>query len=188
MKKLIVLAVVIFPLLSKAQTKINCDALVAENQALRQDTTFLKEKLAYFEKINSSGDLIVTSFSSQFDVKVLACKGDRGAQTVKVDFVIRHKKANQYFSVKGYGSKAYDEIGNSFSAKLMSIGTKQESNMASDEVPTDIDVKGFVTFRGVIGGTDELKLVQISVSSMDSDGYANQLEGKIDIRNIKIDW
>jgi hypothetical protein len=199
MRNLFIALLIILPIGLNAQTKVNCDKIQNENlslktkiSALQQDTMFLRSKLSYFDKLNSNIDFSLSSFSSQFDIKVLNCSGDRGAQTVKIEFVIHHKKANQKIRIGSYDlnntSTAYDEIGNSFKVKETSFGTETSYLPLEMNVPTDIDLRASITFRGIIGGTDKLKLVQIFMYSENFDGGQNKIEGKIDIRNIKINW
>jgi len=197
MKKLIITLSIILPLGLNAQTKVNCDKIQNENQvlkskvaALQQDTIFLRNKLAYYDKLNSNVDYSISSFSSQFDIKVLSCSGDRGAQTVKLEFVIHHRKVNQKMAFGDYSSisSAYDEIGNKFNIKTINVGTADGSIIVYTVIPTDIDVRGSIVFKGILGGTDKFKLVQLAVSSEDADGGQNKVEGKVDIRNIKIAW
>jgi hypothetical protein len=166
------------------------DSIRKQVVALKQDTMFLRSKLAYFDKLNSNVDFSLSSFSSQFVIKVLNCSGDRGAQTVKIEFIIHHKKANQKVQMGSFDltSTAYDEIGNSFLVKEITFGTESSIYPITLNVPTDIDLRASITFRGIIGGTDKLKLVQIFAKSEDADGGQNKIGGKIDIRNIKINW
>jgi hypothetical protein len=197
MKRFFISLALILPFGLKAQTKVNCDKIQNENQslksevaALQQDTIFLRSKLAYYDKLNSNVDYSISSFSSQFDIKVLSCRGDRGAQTVKLEFVVHHRKVNQKMVFGDYNSisSAYDEVGNKFTIKTMAVGTADGSIIIFPVIPTDIDVRGSIIFKGILGGTDKFRLVQVAVSSEDADGGQNKIEGKLDIRNIKIDW
>jgi hypothetical protein len=197
MKRLLIALCLFLPLGLAAQQTNNCDKIQNENlslknkiAALQQDTAFLHSKLAYYDKLNSNVDYSLASFSSQYIVKVLNCSGDRGAQTVRIDFVLHHKRVNQEVTVYGIDgrSNAYDEIGNAFTAKAASLGTVSHKSFATSIVPTALDVRGYIIFSGVIGGTSRLKLVQIFVESKDADGRQNGIEGKVDIRNLKIDW
>lgn len=195
MKKVLVLLGLFLAIGLNAQTSNNCEKLKKENSdlkakiiALQQDTSFLREKLAYFDKINSNNLFSVASFSSQFDIKVLSCVGDRGAQTVKFEYTIHHKKVNQKVFVQSDKSNAFDEIGNTFSVKEMQLGTYLHPSYALFVIPTDLSVRGSILFRGVIGGTNAFKLIQFEVSTEDADGGEHSIKGMVDIRNLKIDW
>ena len=119
-------------------------------------------------------------------IKFLSCTGDRGAQTVRIEFIISHNRVHQSFEGSVYYSKAFDEIGNEFKAKEAKTGANDYDwdNM----IPTSVDVKCSIIFRGIIGGTDKLKLVMLPVSTRDSDGGTNAISGKIEFRNVKINW
>jgi len=188
-----------FSIATFGQAPKNCDALKKDNQQLKEsinklkeDTTFLRSKLAYYDKLNSNVDFTLNSFNSQFTIKILSCTGDRSSQTVKIEFVIHHKKPNQDVTFNGMTTgniNAYDEIGNTFYAKDLGLANSTGSyNYAHAIIPTDIDVKGYAIFSGIIGGTDKLKLVNIFVEAKNADGGANPVSGKIEIKNLKIQW
>lgn len=175
----------------QAAPKSDCSKLTERISALKQDSAFIHEKLAFYEKMNADTEYRVTGFSSQFDVKVLSCQGDRGAQTVRVEFVIKHRRVNQlvYIENSSAQTNAYDEIGNMFEVSESTLGSKRSGGCYyTTTIPTDIDVRGTVTFKRVIGGTEGFKLVNIYVGSRDFDGETNKIEGVICIKNLKINW
>lgn len=199
----VALCAFVLPFTVSAQTKpgpkpgSGCDKYIAENQSLKkkiedlkQDTVFLKNKLAFFNTITGDHEYSVTSFSSDFDFKVVSCKGDRAAQTVKVEFVVHHKRVNQKMRISASSYvKAYDELGHAFGYKEVSLGNVTNSEaIYGVVVPTDIDVRGYLLFRGVLGGTEKFKLIEIPAESGDQDGGGNEVEGKFTIKDIKINW
>jgi hypothetical protein len=155
--------------------------------ALKQDSAFIHEKLDFYEKMNADTEYSVSSFSSQFEVKVLSCKGDRGAQTVQVEYVIKHRKVNQKVGSSHSGCQAYDEIGNAFEIDNISLGTDY-IDYRQVLVPTDVAIKGTVTFKRILGGTEKFKQVNIFMSTSDADGGTNRIEGITSIKNLKINW
>lgn len=179
-----------------------CDKCIVENQslkkkieALKQDTTFLKGKLAYFNTLTGDHEYSVTSFSSDFDLKVVSCKGDRAAQTVKVEFVVHHKRINQIIGIGNqdgnHPTMAYDEVGNTIRPTDMLLGASGNSFLGPPpptSVPTDIDVRGYILFSGILGGTEMLKLIEMYGQSRNQHDGENMVSGVITIKNLKINW
>lgn len=191
-KTIITSALILISGLAYSQANISCDQLKKENEnlkntisALKQDTTFLHEKLRYLT-ITPDDGMQLSTFSSAYNIKFLSCTGDRSAQTIRIEFSIQHNKVNQEFDGDLYNSRAYDQIGNEFRTKEGNTGTNPFDY--GNFIPTGVDVKCSVVFRGVIGGTDILKLVLLPVSTKDNDGGTNKIFGNIEMRNVKINW
>lgn len=180
------------------QAPQNCDALKKENQnlkatisKLRQDTTFLNEKIALCDYLNKPKEYDIKSFSAAFNVEVLSCKGDRGQQTVTVEFLISHSLPHQELCINigTEDAKAADELGNSFQAKEGNIATKSTTyGYTCTKVPTDVPTKSYIIFRNIMPSTDIIKFLTIRYGFRNADGGGQYSMGNLEIRNLKIQW
>ncbi len=133
------------------QTQQNCDIVKKENQnlkatisKLRQDTAFLNKKIALCDVFNKPREFDLRSFSNAFNVVVLSCKGDRGQQTVKIEFLISHSLTHQEvcINIGTDDAKAENELGDTFVAKEGNIANESTTfGYTCTKVPTDVPTK-----------------------------------------------
>jgi hypothetical protein len=201
MKALILPLLVTFTNVVYCQTSASVDALKKENiqlksqvKRLSDDTTFLRAKLKYFEKLNEPKTFEIKGISNSIDIAVLSCLGDKNNQTVTVAFVITHKILHQTICIATDRNnvKAYDEIGNELPVGTADIGTNSQGDIFGDgrcnKIPTEVPVKGFATFRNVMPGTDLIKFLTVAFKYRNFDSDGDYTYGNLEIRNLRIHW
>ncbi|WP_218598917.1 hypothetical protein [Polaribacter sp. NJDZ03] len=138
-------------------------------------------------------EIKIKSFSNDYDLKLLSCKGDKNTQQVKIEFLIKHKKVHQdiCFNKSIKDAKAYDLEGNEYNSDIVSVGSKVSSKFASymcNKVPTNIPVKASINFIKILPTVEKLSFVTIKIGYKDSDGGYKYEYGNIEVQNLDIDW
>jgi hypothetical protein len=201
MKQLVSVAFIILTSLytdAKAQTS---QSLKQENVALRQqvqklkdDTLFLKIQIRQIKALDSYSQFEIKPIANTIDTKILSCKGDRNNQIVTIEFIVSHKLLNQNLCIANDQSniKAFDALGNELPAKAVEIGSASTMDVFGggkcNKIPTDVPVKGFVTFKNVLPGTDILKFVTVAFKFRNFDSDDEYVYGTLEVRNIKVKW
>jgi hypothetical protein len=149
----------------------------SENQKLKDENNFLNEKINFCQALKNDS-IEIKPFDSNYDIKVLACIGDRKSQTVKIELILTHKMVNQNFCFQDNTSQAIDNIGNPYS-----ISGLNEKFM---QISTDTPVKLTYIVKSILPGTEMFKNV---ILTMDSRTQTCWGEYHItEIKNLKITW
>lgn len=183
-----VLFLTIISLTLKAQT---IEELKQKISVLEQDNQRLKEKISFCDLYNKSGQIESKSFSSKFDFKVLACRGNRIDQIVEIDILLKHNLPHQEMQLFT-GSKApvaYGETGEAFDLKEAKFSqSKGGFGVEKFIIPTGVPIKGKLTFRNILPGTDKLSLITGIFEFENQDGGGNDGQGTFEIKNLTINW
>lgn len=139
-----------------------------------------------FTKGTGSQGGVVTNCLTGYEINVVSCKGNKGAQTVTVFMEFEHAMINQNLYLRTGGSKAY---GNKqiFDAKQATLGNEEGSTIYQ-MVPTGVTVTGSITFKNVLPTTAELEKAVIKVSSSNNDGGKNNQQCDLELSNMTIQW
>ena len=189
MKKIvIVLFSVALCLTLKAQT---IEELKQKVSILKQDNQRLKEKVSFCDLYSNSNQIESKSFSSKFDFKVLECRGNRIDQIVEIDILLKHNLPHQQMQLFT-GSKApvaYGETGEAFELKeAMFSQSKSKYGVEEFIIPTGVPIKGTLTFRNILPGTNKLSLITGIFEFENQDGGGNDGQGAFEIKNLAINW
>jgi hypothetical protein len=175
--------------LEKENTKLN-----TQLSHLKQDTVYLRSKLKYFENLNAPKTYDSKPISNNISTTVLSCLGDRDNQTVTVEFVISHKLLHQSICIATDEAnvKAFDDTGTEFPLKAADLGATAQGDMFGsgkcNKVPTDVPLKGRITFRNVTPGTEILMFITAAFKYRNYDSEDDYLYGTFEIKNLKIHW
>jgi hypothetical protein len=173
----------------------NCDLLKKENSrlknelnVLRNDTSYLRQKIDTYSLFYDTKTYSINKLDNFYRLEIISCKGDTNSHIVKIRFAVTHNKSAQNIclfadSVLSY---AIDDLGNRFGAKECSIGL-DKGDMPCTEIPAGVLTKGYIIYKNVISGCDNLNYVKIHISYGDSGGSKISLSDIV-IRNIKIKW
>jgi len=181
-----------------AQNQPSIEALKKENNrlkeqisVLKQDTIYLRQVVNTCDLLKKSSDFNVTNSNSKLVFQVLSCTGSRSAQTVTIEFMVSHSLVNQVFSIhSGSGAPtAFDNLGNTFECKSIEFQNSRNGMGAVEiDAPTDIRIKGSITFRNILPSTELLTLARFDYYLYNKDGGYGKDTEKIAIKNIKIKW
>ncbi len=160
---------------------------------LQEKIKFLEEKVKLCELYNSSPIAEVLPFSSDFEFKVLECRGNKIGQTVDIIFTIKHSLPHQKIDFYTGSERpiAYNEMGDAYEFKSVEFPNSQDgwNSTVTFILPTNILVKGKLTFKNVLPQTEKFAFVSGALKFKDRDAeYGEDKEGRFEIRNLKIDW
>ena len=186
-KSLLLLAISATSLIGTAQTSVetlkkDLSSSKSENQKLKDENKFLNEKLIMCEALAADTVVKISSFSNLYTINYLSCKGDRGSQTVTVEFLISQKSTNKKIIVDNTTSLAVDILGNQFS-----VTNIYKQSYSYYVVFTDTPVKMSFIIKNVLPGTEAISLLALKMSTgeMDNPSYNYALT---ELRNLKITW
>jgi len=117
-----------------------------------------------------------------YEIKILNCKGNKGAQTVTIEFEFKHKLPHQTLTLFGSGTKAYGSS-QEFAASKLLLGKSSRAVL-----PTDTPLNGTITFINVLPSNTSLKKVMVKIHSQNKDGGKGDQTCELEIDNINIDW
>ncbi len=188
MKKILFLGLIISSLSAKSQT-------VAELQEqitiLEQQNQVLKEKVDFCDLYNNSEVSDTKSFNSNFEFKVIECKGNAIEQTVELAVTIKHSLPHQQLDLYTGSKKpiAYSETGSNYEFKSASFPESGTGfGTESFYVPTNLLIQGKLIFRNVLPQTEKLSLINGTFQFKNKDGGGNREKGEFEIRNLNINW
>ncbi len=172
---------------------IAIDASLSARELISLSTAY-RENLVKNDSKSDTAEMIVKSFDPNFNFKVTSIKGNRNLQTVTISFVISHKLPHQVVGfTDSEQSIAYDFEGNSYPIKEVTLGVNSGfiSFMIGNitKIPTNIPIKGTITFKQILPAVSVLSYMSINVTYGPFDGYSSNRQGSnIEISNMKIDW
>ena len=158
---------------------------------LEQQKMVLEEKVDFCDLYNSSDTSETKTFNSNFEFKVIECKGNSIDQTVELTITIKHSLPNQKLKIWTGREKpiAYGETGTNYDYKSVKFPDSRSSFGAEEfNSPTNLLIQGKLTFRNILPQTAKLSLVNGTVKFENKDGGGNKGEGKFEIRNLNINW
>lgn len=188
MKKIIFLGLIISSLTVNSQT---ISELQAKITVLEQQKTVLEEKVDFCELYNNSNVSDTKSFNSNFEFKVIECKGNSIEQTVELTITIKHSLPHQQLDLFIGNQKpiAYGETGNNYEFKSANFPeSKKLMGSESFFVPTNLLIQGKIVFRNILPQTEKLKLVNGTFQFKNKDGLGNKGTGEFEIKNLVINW
>lgn len=180
MKKILFLGLIISSITATSQT---ISELQQQITILEQQKIVLEEKVDFCDLYNSSDTSETKTFNSNFELKVIECIGNSTDQTVEVIVTIKHLLPHQQLYLSS--TIAYGETGDSFKFKNSMFAG---SNSKVIYIPTNLLLKGKLTYRNVLPQTEKLKLVNGTISFKNKDGGENNGKGEFEIRNLNINW
>ena len=135
----------------------------------------------------------IKSFSNDFDLKLLSCKGDKNKQQVNIEFLIKHKNVHQKvcFNKGKDDAKAYDLEGNEYNSNTVSVGSKINNSYGfsiCNKIPTNVPVKASINLIKILPTVEKLSFVTVKIGFKDFDGSYKYTYGNIEIQNLDIDW
>ncbi|MFY7965472.1 MAG: hypothetical protein ACOVO1_11280 [Chitinophagaceae bacterium] len=126
------------------------------------------------------------------DVYYTGCVGDAGSQTVTVYYIIaNYNKVNQKITIDPFATKqafAFDYLGNKFSFNNVQLVQEVSDGSIECIIPTNLYVKGSITFSNVLPITNTLGIVNFNIKSENWNGSGNEVEDAVQFSNVKIDW
>lgn len=183
MRTLYLFAILLLSTSAIGQTNASCEKLSKENTALKNKLIFLEEKVKFSEAFNNDSVIQIKSFNSDYEFKVIACKGNTNSQTVKVEVLVTLISTNQKLAAMSYGSKAIDNLGREYSCKLTFIGSQQSGNDLFTNIPVLITME----FPSVMPQTEKFELVSMTLANRKPDQDLSKFSST-EIRNIPILW
>ena len=157
---------------------------------LEQQKALLQEKVDFSDLYNNASTEVKT-FNSNFEFKVIECRGNSIDQTVEMTVTIKHSLPHQQLDLFTGSKKpvAYGEMGNNYEFKdatfpdaRSGMGTKTFSS------PTNLLIQGKLVFRNVLPQTEKFSLVNGIFQFKNKDGGGNRAKGEFEIRNLSINW
>lgn len=176
------------------------EALKRENQKLQLqinqlkiDTSALLAEVRFCKELDRSRGLEIKGVSSDLDIQIVSCTGDRNTQTVKIIFVVSHKLAHQEVCVASdkKNIKVYDRIGNEVSVKGADLGVNAEGLFTParcNKIPTVVPVKGFIMLSNVLPSTAVLGFVSVGFKYRNFESKSDYTYGTLEIKNLSIHW
>lgn len=131
---------------------------------------------------NTNNNLIITP------IKIV---GNKKSQTVEIEFLLKHNLVNQILEIHTQSGApfAYDLEGNGYKFENIYLPNIQTGfGTKKVELPTDINVKGKVTFNNVHPQTDYFALVKMDYYLHNISNLDNRETFKFETKNLKINW
>jgi hypothetical protein len=145
-----------------------------------------RSNLAKNEPKPEDAEMVVKSFDPNFIVKITSIKGDREMQTVTISFIISHKLSHQEVYFKNSQEPlVYDFEGNSYPIDNIKLGL-DSGYFSSTKIPTNIPVKGSLTFKQILPEVAILSYMNIDVGFGPTGN--SRSSSNMEITNMKIDW
>lgn len=184
-KTILLLSLSAFSIAGTAQTSVetlkkDLAKSKSENQTLKDENNFLKEKLNLCTALSSDTVIEIKSFSPIYTIQVASCKGDRNSQTVTIELLITQNSLNKKLSIHTFDSRATDALGNQ-------LKFNDPNSYSYYTVYTDTPLRVKLTVKNVMPGTDMFSLIALRMASdeMDKNPMNFQLT---EIKNLKITW
>ena len=183
MKKFLLLGLIIISIIGMANAQTTTE-LKQKITVLEQKNKALEDKLTFCELYSQSDVSEVKSFNSNFEFKVLECRGNTNEQTVEIEVTIKHSMPNQKLFLDK--SIAYGETGSSYEFKNSYFS--ESTRYSSFLIPTNMLIKGKLVYRNILPQTEKLSLVSGTFYFENKDGGGNNGMGDFEIRNLTIKW
>jgi hypothetical protein len=167
------------------------ESLKKENVNLKQDTAYLRQVIRTCDLLKKSSDYVISNTNRNVKIEVLSCIGDRYSQTVTIDLMVSHQLPHQKLSIHtGSGAPtAFDNLGNSFQYKSVDFqNMRNPYGVVEVVIPTDIRIKGSITFRNVLPATENFSFARFDYNIENQDGGHARETYKVEIKNIQIIW
>lgn len=188
MKKILFLGLIFSSITATSQT---ISELQQQITILEQQKSILQEKIDFCDLYNNSDVSETTTFNSNFEFKVIECKGNSIDQTVELTITIKHSLPNQKIKIWTGSEKpvAYGETGKNYDFKSINFPDSRGGFGAEEfNSPTNLLLQGKLTFRNILPQTAKLSLVNGTVEFENKDGGGSKGKGKFEIRNLNINW
>lgn len=173
---------------SQIRIAVPIQSAILTGEMISNNKNFVAKEIEENEILDK---VTIKSFSNDYDLKLLSCKGDKNTQQVKIEFLIKHKKVHQKVClyVDGRYAKSYDLEGNEFNPNSSSLGSEISTYYRTcNKMPSNVPVKASINFIKILPSVEKLSFTTIKVSYKDFDGKSKAKEGNIEIQNLDIDW
>ncbi len=186
MKKVILTSLFLsFLFVMHAQT---VDELKKKIEKLETENTILQNKANFCDLFSQSDKYKVKSFHEKFELKILKIIGNKNEQTVDIFLTLRHSLPNQKLTINISSYKAYDEMGNAYSSKLIEFSENKSNSYVFQIIPYNQLIQGKITFRNVLPNIDRFSKVSGTIETENADGGDNKTTGNIELINTLIQW
>ncbi|WP_158837669.1 hypothetical protein [Polaribacter sp. L3A8] len=176
---------------SQIRLAVPLQSAILTGEMISKDKNFIAKEIEENEILDK---IDIKSFSNDYDLKLLSCKGDKNTQQVRIEFLIKHKKVHQKVCFEGKKyitsdeTSAFDFNGNEYKANESIVGSKKSSYVTCNKIPTNVPLKASVNFIKILPTVEKLSFVTIKVEYRDFDGTYKNNKGNIEIQNLDIDW
>lgn len=123
---------------------------------------------------------------------VTGCIGDEAQQKIVLYFTLTNpSKSHQKIKIDPWNDVpvgAYDNDGNQFPFGAVNLGNQNGFGQVETELPTNLKVKGFITFINIHNKPKKLAHITIPVSSGNWPSSSDVLNEIIEINNIAVNW
>jgi hypothetical protein len=151
-----------------------------------------EETIPSDKNINFLNSGFTKSFCNGLDFYFTGCHGDAAAQTATAYFIIaNHNKVNQKITIDPYALKqafAFDQVGNKFLFDNVTLVNEASEGVIETMLPTNLFVKGSITFKNVLPITGNLGIINFNVKTENLNGSGGEIEEAIQLNNVKINW
>lgn len=175
---------------TKNRIAIPLESAILTGEMLSHNENFKPKELVENLKLD---EINIKSFSNDFDLKLLSCKGDKNTQQVWIEFLIKHKNVHQKvcFNKGKKDAKAYDLEGNEYNSNTVSIGSEINKGYGAficNKIPTNVPVKASINLIKILPTVEKLSFVTVKIGFKDFDDSYKYTYGNIEIQNLDIDW
>lgn len=154
-----------------------------ENQKLKDENNFFKEKLNLCNSLVNDTVTQVKSFSDLYNVRIVSCKGDRVSQTVTIEFLVKHNLTNQDLVldlVDQHGSIVVDVLGKSYPYTV---------NNYKATIFTGVETRIVLKVSNILPGTEAFSIASIRMKTLDTGNWVDGHNYAFtEFRNLKIVW
>ncbi|WP_375444882.1 SHOCT domain-containing protein [uncultured Fibrella sp.] len=139
----------------------------------------------------------IKPFTENIEFKILSVNGSKNQQNVVVTYQLKTSLVNQKVEINnGYTcnfrnlelTSAYDSFGKQYSCNRFSLGDQTGSSRAENKLPTNILLRGSITFANVLPQISKFEYMNISMTHKNLEGGDDCESGTIEIRNLTIFW
>lgn len=161
------------------QLKKENEKLKRENEILLHNNNYLFEKLSYHSTLAGAENQI-KPFDSNFEIKVLSCKGNTKTQEVVLELVYINKSTNKVL--------VHYYLNSALQFAIDGMGQKYNVSVPFEETPllTGIETRVKYTIPNIMPGTDSFSV--ISLLCHNEKGQMKNGYTSTEIRNVKIVW
>ena len=123
---------------------------------------------------------------------VTGCIGDEASQKITLYFTLTNpSKAHQKIKIDPWNEVpvgAYDNDGNQFPFGTVNLANQTGYGQVETELPTNLKVKGYITFINVFNKAKKLAHISIPISSGNWPSASDVLQEIIEINNVSVNW
>jgi hypothetical protein len=184
--KIQIICILLFSVSLNAQNKN-----LTEIDKLKSENLELKNKLEVCQGSGAKTETKTTNTNNDLEVKTISVIGNKKSQIVTIEFTFKHNLSNKQVQIhdREGAPTAYDEDGNTYLYNSIDfVNSKNGWNgCVNVDLPTGINIKGKVSFKGILPSVSIFKLAKINYYFVSTTDYDQKTE-IIEFNDLKIIW